>query len=410
MEKNAFGLANILGAMGRGTVKGMKHVGDKVVESTRTLGNRVVDGTKNLGNRVAERTKNLGNRIKNETREFLSLKPSERVVIDKFTDKNGITHDIYGSKPRFNLLDIVFPYAQSFINPIRRDGWKESFRNYGMYMRKNPVRGVVKTLKNIAFPSSLPLTLTILKALDGATSTLNSDGKYSASNKGAQTGLGARLAGGALAAGIQSSLPKWLAQYILPESATRAAQMWRTTAKYAPGVIDEARRYNTNLLWNAIKGGAKEFAKSYNPLNNYSIYSAVNKSGDFLSEAKDRINTVTDYGAGIISGHPYSADLSDDFIDGTTIDDRLKAERAGIINGVADDYVFKGKDIVDSIEDQLASGISRSAFRDSIRKGSDTEVLHKSFNTIKDDNSSYLDKAKSVYDIYNRTLPGSYVK
>lgn len=373
MEKKALNLFNLLMRAGRSTVNGVKSIPTK---------------------------------LKNAGKDFITLKPAEREVIDKFKDAQGNVHDIYGGKSRFNLWDFVLPWKKSVVDHFWRNNWKlrPTFENYARYMKNHPKMGALKTAMGVAFPSSLPLTVTGLNFLDDATSNFSGEDEESSVDKGVRVGLGARLTGGAVAGALEASAPEWI-KHVIPESIRRAGQVYNAANEYAPDKVREAKDYFNKAVKDTTKAGGRALLRAMNPFSNYDPSKAT-KSIQFLRDAKSRVGNTAAFGAGAFTGIP-------SFLTGTglskvQLDDRLKAEFAGLANGVIDDFALKGKDILDSAEDQLSLGISRSVLRDDIQRMEDKRLLRNSMRALRSNDKSYLDKAKAIIPLFNRALPGSY--
>lgn len=373
MEKKALNLVNTLMRLGRNTVDGVRSVPTK---------------------------------LKNVGKDFITLKPAERTVIDKFTDAQGNAHDIYGSKARFNIWDFAAPYKKSVFDHLWRNNWKlgPTWDNYAMYMKNHPKMGALKTAMGVAFPSSLPLTVTGVNMLDGATNSFAGDDESTAADKGARAGLGARLTGGAIAGAIESGVPEWL-MWAVPNFVRRAGQAYNAADNYAHDQVSEAKDYFNTVVKDTAKTGGRALLQHMNPLSNYKPENAL-KTFRFLRDAKSRVGNAAAFGTGAVTGMP--SYRSKTYLPEGQLDDRLKAEFAGIANGVLDDYAVKGKDIMDSLEDQLSLGINRSIMRDDRQKMDDRILLRDSMRTLRDKKKSYLDKTMATIPLFNRALPGSY--
>ena len=135
-----------------------------------------------------------------------------------------------------------------------------------------------------------------------------------------------------------------------------------------------------------------------NPIGKYTAPNAI-KTWDFLRNADTRMRDIAAYGVGAVSGKPGLASM-DDYKTQDELNNRVKAQQSGILNGVVDDYVAAEKNLADSVHDQLHMGINRDIFRTPGKKIDDMSRVNNSVKILQDQNKSYSDKMKDLSKLY----------
>lgn len=350
----------------------------------------LLGGVSRAGRSMARNAKRVGS-------DFITFKPAKKIYT-MTPDKKEYLKFGEKIKDRFNLWDIAIPYKKSVLDHIARDGWKHTKNRYLKYMMKYPMRGTFKTAFGLAFPASLPVYLTALNAADDLTSDLNGKSEQASRDAGVRAGLGGRLAGGSVAGAIYAGVPQFLQEY-LPKSIQSAGKAYNTINEYAPEQVSQAKNYFNQLWIDAAKKGVGSVIRSMNPIINYAP-SNLYKTWDFLSDADTRMRNVSAYGVGAVSGKPGTASV-DDYKTQDEINNRKKAQQAGVFNGIMDDYVAGEKDLAESAQDQLNMGINRDIFRTSGKKIDDVSRVNNSVKILQDENKSYDDKMKELYKLYS---------